>query len=293
MAKYIPDSQTHRWVILAPARFGKPKAKNADYLITKVGDFNVASDCPFCPGNEKQTPTEIERIAAVMNGSDWLVRTIPNRYPITDIHEIIIHHPDHNKEVEDMSESEILNLMTMYQHRLKALSKDGVPILFRNKGVTAGTSIPHPHSQIIVLPNQINLEALSLEPLNNIVYRNEYFVMYCPDFSQYPYEVWITHSKLIGVEIRSEIVSNVQIANFSSEELQHLGIILQELIRAMKGVLGKDVDYNYYISPYPPFYLRIIPRVLIRGGFELGTGLATNTVDPRDAAAELKKYITR
>ncbi|MCR4326311.1 MAG: hypothetical protein NUV52_01500, partial [Candidatus Roizmanbacteria bacterium] len=258
------------------------------------GAYSIASDCPFCPGNESQTPKEIDRIVGTDNAiSQWLTRVIPNQYPITDIHEIIIHNPDHCKEIEDLSLFEMKQVMIMYQKRLQTLSNDGVPILFRNKGEIAGTSMPHPHSQIIVLPKQINLGALSLEPLHNIVYRNNYFVMYCPDFSQYPYEVWITHSRLIGIEIRSEVVSNVNFTAFTPEELEDLGAIMQELIRAMKKLLGDDFAYNYYISPYPPFYLRIIPRVLIRGGFELGTGLSTNTVDPRDAAEELKKYLTR
>ena len=46
--------------------------------------------------------------------------------------------------------------------------------------------------------------------------------------------------------------------------------------------------YNYYIYPNENWYIRLIPRLIHRAGFELGTGLSVNIVDPITAAAELK-----
>ena len=46
--------------------------------------------------------------------------------------------------------------------------------------------------------------------------------------------------------------------------------------------------YNYYINPHSNWYLRIIPRFVHRAGFELGTGLNVNIVDPTNAALEYK-----
>ena len=37
-------------------------------------------NCPFCPGNESQTPPEVMRVPG-SNGPDWLVRPIPNPRP--------------------------------------------------------------------------------------------------------------------------------------------------------------------------------------------------------------------
>ncbi len=287
MAKYIPDSKSHRWVILAPGRLHKPHAKTKDYRPLKQNGIYVARDCPFCLGNEHKTPPEID---SIKKNHLWSIRVIPNKYPITDIHEVIIHSPDHNKELEDMTESELLLLFLMYQKRLKVLSQQGMPILFRNKGEAAGTSIPHPHSQIILLPSQINLDALYLEPIRNIVKDNENFVVYCPDFSQYPYEVWIAHKTCCQKEIENEKLKEVKFTSFSEQELLDLGKLLQLSLRALKKTLG-TFSYNYYISPLPPFYLRIIPRILTRGGFEIGTGLSTNVLDPASAAEELKKNL--
>lgn len=287
MAKYIPDSRSNRWVILAPSRLNKPHAIITTYHITQQNGIKVAKDCPFCPGNENKTPCEIEHIRG-QNG--WLVRVFANKFPITDVHEVIVHNPDHTLELEKMSEEELKLLFVVYQRRLIKLSQDGVPILFRNKGVDAGTSLPHPHSQIILLPKQINLEVLSLEPIKNIVSENSLFVSYCPDFSQYPYEVWITHKHCMNQEVTTPALGEIDFTRFSEEELTHVSQMLQKSLKALEKLLD-GFSYNYYISPTPPFYLRIIPRILTRGGFELGTGLSTNTVDPTKAALDIQKHI--
>ena len=48
-------------------------------------------------------------------------------------------------------------------------------------------------------------------------------------------------------------------------------------------------SYNFYIYPKENWYLRIIPRFIYRAGFELGTGLSVNIVDPVAAAARYRE----
>jgi UDPglucose--hexose-1-phosphate uridylyltransferase len=287
MAKYIPDIRNHRWVILASTRATRPHDKNKPHRVVKKNGFHVSLDCPFCPGNESQTPTEVDVIKL---GNNWSVRTFANKFPITDVHEVIVHSPDHLKELPEMTDNEMQQLMIMYQRRLTELEKGGVPIVFRNKGVDAGTSLLHPHSQIIVLPSQVNLETLSLEPIKNKVLEDEHFIAYCPDFSQYPYEVWLAHKSCENIEAGSHLSDSIVFTKFTDEELAALGVLLKKTIRALGKILD-GFDYNYYIGPKPPFYLRIIPRIYIRGGFEIGTGLSTNIVDPINAAEEIRKQL--
>ena len=47
-------------------------------------------------------------------------------------------------------------------------------------------------------------------------------------------------------------------------------------------------SYNFYIHHAKNWFLRIIPRLVHRAGFELGTGLSVNVIDPTIAAEELK-----
>jgi hypothetical protein len=46
--------------------------------------------------------------------------------------------------------------------------------------------------------------------------------------------------------------------------------------------------YNYYVSHGKNWFIRITPRTIHRAGFELGTGLAVNVVDPAVAAETLR-----
>ena len=65
-------------------------------------------------------------------------------------------------------------------------------------------------------------------------------------------------------------------------------------MKQLEGIYNKrveaaeDFSYNFFIHPKETWYIRIIPRFVYRAGFELGTGLAVNVVDPVDAARELK-----
>ena len=179
MAKYVPDILSRRWVIISSPRVARPDDGNAP------ADHPAA--CPFCPGNEEMTKQEVLRYGEGMVGEKgWKLRVIPNKYPITDFHEVIIHSPDHAKDIEELEQDEVELIFKSYRDRFNYYRKKGQVLIFGNHGEHAGASLHHPHSQLVVIPSQINLDTLSREPLNNIVHENAYFNVYCPDFSQWP-----------------------------------------------------------------------------------------------------------
>ena len=130
------------------------------------------------------------------DGPGWQVRVVPNLYPITDIHEVIIHSPDDANDLEDLPVEQVVRVLVAYRERYRAHQDTGQVMIFCNHGLHAGASLNHPHSQLVVVPRQINLDTLAREPLANIVEDNTYFRTYCPDFSQWPYEVWIAPKAL-------------------------------------------------------------------------------------------------
>jgi len=267
MAKFVPDITTKRWVVIAPGRIKRPQEENGEKTV-----------CPFCPGNEKMTPPEVSRIGSGdPNTPGWKVRVVPNKFPITDMHEVIIHSPDHEKDLEDLPTEQVKLVFEAYRNRYQAHSPHGNVLIFQNHGKQAGASLSHPHSQLVVIPYQINLEAITLEPQNNQVLENTHFVVFCPDFSQWPYEVWI------GPKKRGTLFSQI-----SDEEIFDLAKILQDiLVRLCKKF--PDLQYNFYIYHTKDWFLRIIPRLVYRAGFELGTGLSVNIVDPEEVAKELRE----
>ncbi|HEX8154095.1 MAG TPA: hypothetical protein VF698_13260, partial [Thermoanaerobaculia bacterium] len=78
-------------VLFAPGRAGRPNA------------FGARSDdaCPFCPGNESQTPPTLAAI-----GEPWQARAFPNKYPAIDGHEVIVESPRHDDTFEAIADAD-------------------------------------------------------------------------------------------------------------------------------------------------------------------------------------------
>jgi len=280
MAKYVPDITSVRWLIIADGRYVRPDEESKD---SEVDDALSTNKCPFCPGNENMTTEEIYRIGTG-TGFDpgWEVRVIPNKYPITDIHEIIIHSPK-EEDLHHLTKDHLIKVFQTYRNRYNQHSSKGQVIIFCNRGEHAGASIKHPHSQLVVIPDQINISSLSLETIDNIVEQNEYFNLFCPDFSQWPYEAWLSSARkdsLFG-EVTDDEIGTL------AEMYIRLMFRLEE-IHKTKSKTGHEFSYNFYIYPKKNWYIRIIPRFVYRAGFELGTGLSVNPFDPADAAADLR-----
>ena len=288
MAKYVPDITTNRWLVIAEGRTRRPTDATQEAKANKV--------CVFCPGFEKIPGEELYRIGtgeAYQPG--WKVRVIKNKYPITDFHEVIIHSPDDKADIEVLPREQVGLILAAYRERFKANAQSGHVIIFNNVGEVAGASINHPHSQLVVVPKQINLDSLTLEPIVNVVVESSNFVVFCPEFSQWPFEVWI------APKARDRFFGDI-----SDEEIADLAQVLPDALKRMLHHLASGAHvhpgmpmvvfthgpaYNYYIHHGKDWYLRIIPRLVHRAGFELGTGLSVNIVDPADAAKILAEDV--
>lgn len=271
MARYVPDIKTQRWVIISPGRIARPN------------EAKEKKECPFCAGNEHLTPPELYRIGSGdANGQGWAVRVVPNKFPITDLHEVIIHSPDDIKDIPDLPLAHVVKIMTVYRDRYRAHESNGQVLIFCNHGLASGASLGHPHSQLVVIPRQINLDALSREPVDNIVHDNSNFVTYCPDFSQWPFEVWIAPKSASG-----------KFGEIAESQLADLAQILQQTLMKIRKAQADENQfvYNYYIYHGDNWYVRIIPRFIHRAGFELGTGLNVNIIDPTEAARILREVV--
>jgi len=290
VAKYVPDITTNRWIIIAEGRSKRPKD------VSKSDRAGVNKFCVFCPGYEKLSGTEVYRIGpGEPNSPGWQVRVIANKYPITDFHEVIIHSPDDQKDIDSLPLDQVHKILLTFRDRYNFHAKNGRVLIFNNVGEAAGASIRHPHSQLVVIPKQINLDALSFEPILNVVADNQRFIVFCPDFSQWPFEVWIapkTRNQYFG-QITGEGISDLAavlqdtlrrlIAHLTAGEHFHPGVPM---------VSFKDGPaYNFYIHHGQDWYIRIIPRLVHRAGLELGTGLSVNIIDPTDAAEILKQEV--
>ena len=261
--KFIRDSKSGRWEILVPRREKRPD---------QHGGAKAKHPCPFDIGNEEMSE-EIMRVSD--EKGDWRVRVVKNLYAITDIHEVIVHSPQHESSFAEMSEEHIQLIFKVYQERFEALKDKGYPLIFHNHGEKAGESLTHGHSQLAVVPRNYGLNVPEAEEVENIAFRTKSLVVYCPSYSAFPYETWIQPQKLGG-----------SFAEASSEQVTELASALRRVVVSL-GVHREDLPYNFYIYPDRGWYLRLVGRTKVDGGFEIGSGIAVNTIDPKEVVSFL------
>jgi len=164
---------SNRWVIIAVERAKRPN----DFKHGKVIPVEKGP-CPFCEGNEKLTPPEVDADRPKSSSPDapgWLTRTVPNKYPALEDgpeitkagagmfeamkgigkHEVIIEGPDHSLQLADLDVEQIKKVINAYKRRSLKLQEDKrfkYVLIFKNYGVAAGASLEHSHTQLISLP---------------------------------------------------------------------------------------------------------------------------------------------
>ena len=232
-------------------------------------------------------------------------------------HEVIVY-KDHEKHFADFSQAEAVNAIRFYKKRYQSISegenKDCTRyiMIFHNFGKEAGASIYHPHSQVISTPILPPDVASSIsgsydfyeknkkrvydviidwekEQKKRIVYENDLFIAFCPFVSKIPYEVRIF--------LRD---SHAHFEKMPDEFDKYLADALISVLKKIKGALNNP-PYNFFIHTAPfenglanpaheyySWHIEILPKLSISAGFELGTGVDINIVDPDMAAEELR-----
>ncbi len=199
MPEFRRDPVVGRWVILSADRIQRPNDFEKCYSLLPALPL-----CPFCPGNEAQTPSEIlayRTPGTLPDSPGWDIRVVPNKFPALRIegdlrregdglydrmngvgaHEVIIETPDHKATFERMPQKHLEDLLWVYRDRILDLRKDlrlRSVLVFKNHGPAAGATLEHPHSQLIALPIvPINVEA-EVEGSRRH-YRNKERCVYC------------------------------------------------------------------------------------------------------------------
>lgn len=171
------DPITGRWVLIAPQRAQRPinLAGHAPTHRTNGGRH----PCPFCPGQEADTPHEVYAVRdpdTVPDGPGWHLRVVPNMYPAVraDVAvfspvaaggfdavpafgtaDVLIECAQHFDAPTQMSDEQLGAVFRAYRWRLRALADDtrlAHVSVFKNVGAEAGASLDHSHSQMIATP---------------------------------------------------------------------------------------------------------------------------------------------
>lgn len=321
---------TGDWVIIATERAKRPE--DFKHKKEKKEMPQHLASCPFCTGNESMTPSETFRITD--SDGNWTVRCVPNKFSaltpegiivkkrddfkecLTGIglHEVIIETPRHDMTTALLAPEHIMDILKAYRNRQLAFYEDERVehvIVFKNHGEGAGTSLEHPHSQIVGTPvfpgqvmNRLNEAIRNYYYVNfgdclyclymkgekdqkeRVVCENEHFLAFVPYAALSPFHVWIfpkRHNACYGL--------------ITDEEIGALAVILKEVL--LRLYMGLDnPDYNYVVRSLSPrgsdakyfhWYIAVVPRLTKAAGFELGTGMFINTSMPEESAKFLRE----
>lgn len=304
MSEVRLDPLTGRSVVIQPARV----------QAYAPGTLPVVARCPFCPGREEETR---QTLAQRGDGADWTVRVFPNNRPgllpeVEDrigsdplhqwrsgvgAHEVVVESRDHDA----VSLADQRATLDVVAERLQDLERDtrfAALTWYRNRCVEAGSSQPHPHSQIVATPHvPVLLDAIArsqaeqpglLQDLaaragDREVWSDAHVVAFCPWAPVHPLEVCF--------------VPRVSAPHLwaSPDALPSLAEAIHRVVAALDAWSGR-APYNLVLfdaplrraSPGFSWHVRLMPRFARAGGFECWSAGALHPMAPEQAARILR-----
>jgi UDPglucose--hexose-1-phosphate uridylyltransferase len=225
--------------------------------------------------------------------------------PAVGGHEVIVNGPDHVTAMAELSEERFLGAIATWRERMRAHAESAYVQLVVNEGAGAGASLPHTHAQLYALPfvpaavarereragaysERTAGGGLLSDVLVEEVRRRDRLVaiddeaaLICPWASRSPYEL--------------RVVPRREAARFEEDTVG------AAMIRTAMQLLAKRFDgppeLNLWIATAPRgaehfhWHVDIAPRLTIKAGFELGTGVDINIYPPERAAADLRECL--
>jgi UDPglucose--hexose-1-phosphate uridylyltransferase len=217
--------------------------------------------------------------------------------------------------MDEMSREEVARVVRVWRERYRALVERPdirAVVVFKNFGTLAGTSLTHPHSQIVATPvylprllRRLDVatryydengacvydELIQAERLAGVRMVEEVggFVAFEPWAAQTPFETWIAPTFHQG-----------SFGDLTDVAIDDLAEVLIRTLSAVRRACG-DPDFNLVMYSAPTngghaeqvfhWHLKLIPRISTQAGFEIGSAMAINTVAPEDAADALRRAL--
>jgi UDPglucose--hexose-1-phosphate uridylyltransferase len=300
MQQLLVDGLTGDRVILAPARALRPDTfrVEADPLPASV------PTCPFCAGNEHETPPEVARRGpGEPETPGWTLRVVPNKFPIVGdgvpgAHEVVVFSPAHDADLAALSDDSAADVLVALRDRVRFHLARGCVYAqaFVNQGKAAGASIEHPHAQIVALDFVPARARARLEHFTTAAFASDQeHVVDESGSADRAVRVWCPRAAATPYTLRlAPVAGDGRFDEASDDATRAVGVALRDAIARVRTIIGRAA-YNVVIETAPrdhaePFrwWIDVVPRLTIPAGFELGTGLSVNIVSPADAAAALR-----
>jgi UDPglucose--hexose-1-phosphate uridylyltransferase len=221
-------------------------------------------------------------------------------------HEVIVNAPEHVLAMADLGDEQFAAAVSTWRERMQAHSDASYVQVIVNEGGGAGASLEHTHAQLYALPfvpaavarereragaygERTAGGGLLSDVLVEEVRRRERLVsiddeaaLICPWASRSPFEV--------------RVVPRREAARFE-DDASGTAMILTAL-RALAARFSRSPELNLWVRTAPRgadrfhWHVDIAPRLTIKAGFEMGTGVDINTYPPEQAAADLRESLS-
>lgn len=223
--------------------------------------------------------------------------------PAVGRHEVIVQTPRHVAGLGELSEDELARSMAAWRARVGAHAETASYVqLIVNSGPGAGASIPHSHAQLYAMrfvPARVarererfatyserttgghllsDIAVDEIRRAERLVAVDEEAILLCPWASASPYTLWL--------------LPRTPEARFDRDDRG--AAMLGRALTALEGALGAPPQLNLFVRTAPrataEFHWRIeiVPKLGLKAGFELSTGVDINAVAPEAAAEKLR-----
>jgi UDPglucose--hexose-1-phosphate uridylyltransferase len=225
--------------------------------------------------------------------------------PATGAHEVIVNSPDHLTAMAELGEEQFAVAVATWRERMRSHAEASYVQLIVNEGGGAGASLEHTHAQLYALPfvpaavarereragayaERTAGSGLLSDVLVEEVRRAERLVaideeaaLICPWASRSPFEM--------------RVVPRREQARFEEDEVG--AEMLRTALRALAARFGEPPELNLWVRTAPRgteafhWHVDIAPRLTIKAGFEMGTGIDINVYPPERAASDLRECL--
>jgi len=227
--------------------------------------------------------------------------------PAEGSHEVIVNVPRHETSMGALSDAELGVAVDGWRSRMRSVAEGSAfTHLIVNEGPVAGASLEHTHAQLYGLrfvPAEIarerersaayhqrtmgghlvgDIATEEVRQRERMVAIDDEAILICPWASRSPFE--------------TRIVPRTPAPSFEADG-QGGGAMIGTALRALTGVFGSLPQFNLWVRTAPRgaeefcWHIDIVPRLSIRAGFELGTGVDISTYAPERAASDLREAL--
>jgi UDPglucose--hexose-1-phosphate uridylyltransferase len=225
--------------------------------------------------------------------------------PADGAHEVLINSPQHLTAMSELDDEHFAAAVATWRGRMRAHQEASYLQLIVNEGGGAGASLEHTHAQLYALPfvpaavarereragaygertagggllSDVLVEEVRRQ--DRLVAIDDEAALICPWASRSPFEL--------------RVIPRREAARF--EEDEGGAAMIATALRVLAARFDAPPELNLWVRTAPHgaerfhWHVDVAPRLTIKAGFELGTGVDINIYPPERAAADLRECL--